>query len=151
MTGIGDLVEDLISNYFDRDRDRLQLDIRSPDMMINVDEARITLLLKNLVSNALRYAPEDSGLIELSVRTSTYEVLFRVQDHGPGIAPEHAAHIGEPFYRGDPSRTRETGGTGLGLYLASLVAQAHGGSLRLVDRGVGGACFDISLPLSLNS
>jgi len=145
------LIDDLIDTYFDRERDRLQIDVRSPDLIINVDEARITLLLKNLISNALRYSPPESGLIEVSVRTSSYEILFRVQDHGPGIAPEHAAHIGEPFYRGDPSRTRETGGTGLGLYLASLVATAHGGSLRLVNRGEGGACFDVSLPLSLNT
>ena len=147
---VGDLVDELIDNYFDRDRERLAFDIRAADLEINVDRARIILCLKNLLSNALRYSPADSGPVTLSVRSSTYEVVFRVQDHGPGIPPEQADHIGEPFYRGDPSRARETGGTGLGLYLATLVAKAHGGSLRLVDRGIPGACFDVSLPLSLN-
>ncbi len=149
--GVGDLVNDMISNYFDRDRHRLQLDIRAADLEINVDEARLMLCLKNLISNALRYSPEDSGPVEISARSSSYEIVFRVQDHGPGIDPKQAEHIGEPFYRGDPSRARETGGTGLGLYLATLVARAHGGGLRLVDRGIPGACFEVSLPMSLNS
>ena len=56
---VGDLVDDMIDNYFDRDRQRLQLDIRAADLDINVDEARLMLCLKNLISNALRYSPED--------------------------------------------------------------------------------------------
>ena len=148
---VGDLINDMIDNYFDRDRQRIELDIRAADLEIKVDEPRLMLCLKNLISNALRYSPEDSGPVEIGVRSSSYEIVFRVQDHGPGIEPSQAEHIGEPFYRGDPSRARETGGTGLGLYLATLVARAHGGGLRLVDRGVSGACFEVSLPMSLNS
>ena len=70
-----------------------------------------------------------------------------MSDHGPGIPSEQAAHIGEPFYRGDPSRTRASGGTGLGLYLAMLVAKAHRGTLQLVAMDRPGACFEIRLPL----
>ena len=113
---------------------------------MNIDEARVSLLLKNLVSNALRYSPADSGPVELTLAVEQDELLLRVRDHGPGISPQHAEHIGEPFYRGDPSRTRDTGGTGLGLYLATLVARAHGGSLQLVDTREPGACFEARLP-----
>ena len=74
-------------------------------------------------------------------------MVFRVRDHGPGISPQQAERIGEPFYRGDPSRTRDTGGTGLGLYLATLVARAHGGTLKLIDTREAGACFEARLPL----
>ena len=141
------LVDELIHDFFARDRDRIRVEDRSGETVANIDEARVSLLLKNLVSNALRYSPPDSGPVELMFAEEGGELLLRVRDHGPGIAPEEAAHIGEPFYRGDPSRTRDTGGTGLGLYLATLVARAHGGSLTLVDTGEAGACFEARLPL----
>ena len=141
------LVDELIDDFFARDQDRIRVDDQSDGGAANIDEARVSLLLKNLVSNALRYSPADSGPVELLFRKENDELLFRVRDHGPGIAPEEAAHVGEPFYRGDPSRTRDTGGTGLGLYLATLVARAHGGSLTLVDNGEPGACFEARLPL----
>jgi signal transduction histidine kinase len=73
-------------------------------------------------------------------------VRFSVRDHGPGIPQEQRAHIGEPFYRSDASRTRETGGTGLGLYLARQVARAHGGDLALADSAGGGALFVVTIP-----
>jgi signal transduction histidine kinase len=140
------LVDELVDDFFDRDRDRIRIIDRSDGAVANIDEARVTLLLKNLVSNALRYSPADSGPVELTLAVEQGDLVLRVRDHGPGIAPEDAEHIGEPFYRGDPSRTRETGGTGLGLYLATLVARAHGGSLQLVDTGGAGACFETRLP-----
>jgi signal transduction histidine kinase len=141
------LVDGLIHDFFARDRHRIQVVDRSEGGSANIDEARVSLLLKNLLSNALRYSPAESGPVELLIAEEGDDLLLRVRDHGPGIAPEEAARIGEPFYRGDPSRTRDTGGTGLGLYLATLVARAHGGSLTLVDTGEPGACFEARLPL----
>jgi len=140
------LVDELIDDFFDRDRDRIRVIDRSEGAAVDVDEARVSLLLKNLVSNALRYSPADSGPVELTIAVEGGELVLRVRDRGPGIPAEHAEHIGEPFYRGDPSRTRDTGGTGLGLYLATLVARAHGGSLQLVDTPGPGACFEARLP-----
>ena len=64
------------------------------------------------------------------------------------MSKEQAAHLGEPFYRPDPSRARESGGTGLGLYLATLVATAHGGKLSLLDTPAGGATFEVKLPVA---
>ena len=141
------LVDELIDDFFDRDRDRIQVIDRSHGAVAKIDEARVSLLLKNLVSNALGYSPVNSGPVELTIDSQDAELVLRVRDYGPGISPDHAEHIGEPFYRGDPSRTRETGGTGLGLYLATLVARAHGGSLELVDTKGQGACFEARLPL----
>ena len=141
------LVDELIDDFFERDRHRIEVVDRSEGAYANIDEARVSLLLKNLVSNALRYSPEDSGPVELMMAVEGNELVLQVRDHGPGISPDQAEHIGEPFYRGDPSRTRDTGGTGLGLYLATLVARAHGGSLRLLDTGEQGACFEARLPI----
>jgi signal transduction histidine kinase len=146
---IGHLVEDLVSDFFDRDRERLLVDMPSVSIEANIDDARITLLLKNLVSNALRYVPDVGGRVEISATRNDDELVLKVEDNGPGMSSDQAEHIGEPFYRGDPSRTRDTGGTGLGLYLAFLVAKAHGGSLRLTNPDEDGACFECRIPAHL--
>lgn len=140
------LLDELIDDFFGRDRHRLVVDNQAGDAIVRVDEARITLLLKNLVSNALRYSPESSGPVEISTAIDGDELLVQVRDRGPGMTGEEARHLGEPFYRGDPSRTRDTGGTGLGLYLATLVAKAHGGTLELVNPDLPGACFSCRIP-----
>ena len=149
LVNIGYLVEDLVSDFFDRDRERLVIDTPSGTLESNIDDARITLLLKNLVANALRYVPDVGGRVEISATEDNDELVLRVEDNGPGMSSDQAEHIGEPFYRGDPSRTRGTGGTGLGLYLAFLVAKAHGGSLRLTNPDQDGACFECRVPRHL--
>ena len=144
---VGELVGELLDDFFSRERDRIEVHEPEETVSASVDEARISLLLKNLISNALRYSQPDDGPVELSFAQEGDELVFRVRDHGPGIPPEQAAHIGEPFYRADPSRTRASGGTGLGLYLAMLVAKAHRGALGLVEAGGPGACFEFRMPL----
>jgi len=146
-----ELVDDLLDSFFARERERIELDFRTPALKADLDEARVTLMLKNLIGNALRYSRPEDGPVELIVDADATDVVFTVRDHGPGIPREQIEHIGEPFYRSDPSRARHTGGTGLGLYLATLVARAHGGQLRLLDTGDKGACFEVRLPLGADS
>ena len=143
---IRDLIDELLTDFFSRDKGRIQVQQLDNELRANIDEARITLLLKNLLSNALRYSKPSDGPVELSIATDASELVFTVRDHGPGLPHDDAEHIGEPFYRGDRSRTRESGGTGLGLYLATLVAQAHGGALTLADNSESGACFEVRIP-----
>ena len=144
---VADLVAELLDDFFDRERERIT--VRSPpgQVVADIDEARITLMLKNLIGNALRYSKASDGPVELSYEQLADELVFRVRDHGPGMPAEQAARIGEPFYRGDPSRARSSGGTGLGLYLALLVAGAHGGTLALVATEGRGASFEVRLPI----
>ena len=144
------LVNQLIDDFFDRDRDRIVVAEGFEELEANVDEARISLLLKNLIANALRYVPESGGRVEVSAATDGDDLVLSVRDNGPGMTSAQAEHIGEPFYRGDPSRTRDTGGTGLGLHLASLVAKAHGGKLRLANPDEDGACFECRMPLGFD-
>jgi signal transduction histidine kinase len=147
---IHELVEDLVDDFFERDRDRISTKSASDALEADVDAARIVLLLKNLIANALRYVPETGGRVEVSAEADGDELVLRVKDNGPGMSSGQAAHIGEPFYRGDPSRTRDTGGTGLGLYLAYLVARAHGGTLSLTNPDERGACFECRVPLEFD-
>jgi len=140
-----DLVLRLLNDFFSRDSDRIRISI-TPDLYLNADEPRITLLLKNLLSNALRYSSVSDGPIELAIGTRSDAWVVSVADHGPGIPPEQAQFVGEAFYRGDPSRARRSGGSGLGLYLARLVAEAHGGTLALDPSYRQGARIVVTLP-----
>ena len=144
---VSDLVSNLVDDYFDRDRDRLRVNYGVGDVKAEIDEARITLLLENLVSNALRYSPPEAGPVEIDVARDNEMLVFTVTDRGPGMPPEQARRLGEPFYRGDASRTRDTGGTGLGLYLSTLIAKAHGGTLELLNPGQPGARFECRIPI----
>ena len=71
-----------------------------------------------------------------------------VTDHGPGLATEDVERIFEPFYRADPSRSRDSGGAGLGLSIVSAVVTAHGGRVKVSQTEGGGATFDVELPLA---
>ncbi|MDH3545514.1 MAG: HAMP domain-containing histidine kinase [Gammaproteobacteria bacterium] len=143
---VGELVEELLDDFFSRERDRIKIIEPAQSVTANIDEARVTLLLKNLLSNALRYSKPADGPVTLGYASDAKDLVFTVRDQGPGIPPDQIEHIGEPFYRGDPSRARASGGTGLGLYLATLVAKAHGGTLQLIDVDKPGACFEVRIP-----
>lgn len=147
---VADLIQSLLDDYFSRDKGRIQVTVEDDTLVANVDGSRITLLLKNLLSNALRYSEPEDGLIGLRAASQGRDLLLEVSDHGPGLSADQAARLGEPFYRADPSRTRESGGTGLGLYLATLVANAHGGSLELRETGSRGATFLVRIPAISN-
>jgi signal transduction histidine kinase len=144
---VGELVDELLDDFFGRNRDRITVIRPAEPIIAELDEGRITLLLKNLLSNALRYSKIEDGPIEIAYERQGAELVFRVRDRGPGIPADQTEHIGEPFYRGDPSRARQSGGTGLGLYLATLVARAHEGTLKVVELDKPGACFEVRLPL----
>jgi signal transduction histidine kinase len=98
--------------------------------------------LNNLVQNAIRYG----GRAMIEVEDTAKQVVVRVVDDGPGIPEQELERAFEPFYRGERSRNRETGGTGLGLGIARNIARAHGGDLVLRNRPGGGLEAILSLP-----
>jgi two-component system osmolarity sensor histidine kinase EnvZ len=99
----------------------------------------------NLIGNAIRHAPGTE--IAVRVREADGQAQLSVLDRGPGIPPEMAEQLKEPFTRRDPSRTGSSG-AGLGLAIASRVAEIHGGRLDLLPREGGGLEARISLPIS---
>ena len=102
--------------------------------MLSLDAARVRLLLRNLLDNALRHgagAPQPPQ-VQLSAADGPGQgVQIEVRDYGPGVSDEQLARLAEAFYRPDKARSRHAGGVGLGLYLCRLVAQAHGGSFTV--------------------
>lgn len=98
--------------------------------------------MRNLIDNAIAYG----GAARVSVSRENAKVLVTIEDDGPGIPPDLLSRATDPFVRGETSRSRETGGTGLGLTLADAIAKAHGGSLKLVNRAASGLSATIELP-----
>ncbi|MFL6681286.1 MAG: ATP-binding protein [Burkholderiaceae bacterium] len=96
-----------------------------------LDRARVRLLLRNLVDNALRHGAEAERAPQVATLRTPRSVRLVVRDFGPGMEDSQLQHAAEAFYRADAARLRSTGGVGLGLYLCRLVAEAHGGSLAL--------------------
>jgi signal transduction histidine kinase len=99
---------------------------------VAVDSTRMRLLLRNLLDNALRHTPAGRPPPELWLaREADGRLALGVRDHGAGLPDEQIAQLGQAFYRPDAARARSAGGVGLGLTLCRLVAQAHGGVLRI--------------------
>ena len=104
----------------------------APDLpTLQLDPARMRLLLRNLLDNALRHSAGAPLPPELHLSTEGQGIRIEVRDHGPGVPEEQIPHLAEPFFRPDTTRTRAQGGVGLGLYLCKLVAQAHGGTFEV--------------------
>nr|WP_203665468.1 HAMP domain-containing sensor histidine kinase [Streptomyces parvus] len=99
-------------------------------------------LLRNLVDNAIRHAV---GSVQVTVRSQGQQVVLSVHDDGPGVSAENAERVFERFVRLDDARSRDRGGTGLGLPIARELAHQHGGTLVLVPSDTG-ACFRLHLP-----
>jgi len=112
-----------------------------------LDRARMRLLLRNLLDNALRHSEPGAPAPELHLRPAGGQLELEVRDHGPGVAAEHLAQLAQPFYRPDSARQRSTGGVGLGLYLCRLVAEAHGGRLEL-GNAAPGLAVRVVLPMT---
>lgn len=116
---------------------------------VQVDAAREELrrALLNLVENALRYG----GGARLSMTTHDQFVVLAVDDDGPGIPDDEIPRLLQPFQRLEGSRSRSTGGAGLGLAIANEFARRHAGELRLVNRADGGLRAELRLPLARNA
>jgi signal transduction histidine kinase len=128
-----ELVHQTVDEYLSDEADRIEFQLPASGRTCQWDEARVKLALKNLIENGLCHsAATDSVVVSLADHGTSF--CLAVEDRGAGIAEADLAHVTEPFYRADPSRQRDTGGFGLGLYLARLVADAHGGDLRLQSR-----------------
>lgn len=132
----------------------LGVDIRvrlsSPGVTVWFDRGRLVQVLGNLLDNALVYTPS-GGWIELSARLdssapSDDAVTIDVRDTGPGIPPEFRARIFDRFYRVDASRSRTTGGVGLGLAITRQIVEAGGGHVSVSSPPDGGSVFSVTLP-----
>jgi len=110
------------------------------------DDHQLRQVVANLLGNALRHTP-DEARIGVRLTAGDGHASLAVTDDGPGLAPDIAAKVFEPFYRADDSRARETGGAGLGLAIVAAIVEAHDGEVRLQTAPGAGATFTVTLPL----
>jgi len=118
--------------------------VRDSDVYAVVDPTDLAIALDNLLDNAISCT--DTGSVVVSIRADDADVHLSVSDTGPGIALEHQPRVFERFYRIDRGRSRETGGTGLGLALVRNVAERAGGSVELVSAPGEGSTFTLVVP-----
>ncbi len=144
-----DILAKRISERFRTQSERHQIVVDFPSNfpVIMGDETRLAQVLSNLVSNAIKYSP-DGGEIRISGETRPDHVIICVSDQGPGIDTEDIPHVFERFYRSS-SAARNTKGTGLGLFLAKAVVEAHSGKIWVDPALREGARICFSLPREL--
>ena len=111
--------------------------------MIPIDATRISQVLDNLISNAVKYAPE--APVAIRARSDEENLWIEIEDEGPGIKPEHRVHLFERFYR-VPESSRSARGTGLGLYICRKIIEAHEGEISVESEPGEGTRFFFRIP-----
>lgn len=140
----GDLIDSLMPLA---QRRGIHLEMRAPDRIwAKGDPWLVETIVTNLVENALKYTPP-GGLVQVTLEVAADSTRICICDTGIGIAPEHLPHLFERFYRVDQSRTRATGGVGLGLSIAAEAARLLGGRLEVESVPGEGSCFSLILPV----
>ncbi|KAF0823505.1 cell wall metabolism sensor histidine kinase WalK [Cytobacillus firmus] len=112
---------------------------------VEIDEDKLTQVLDNIISNALKYSPE-GGKVTFSIEEKDEFIIVSVSDQGVGVPKENIDQIFERFYRVDKARTRKLGGTGLGLAIAKEMVEAHGGKIWAASTEGKGTTISFSLP-----
>ncbi len=113
---------------------------------VPADQEKAGIVLKNIIDNALKYSEKSAQAVEISLTRQSGAAVVTIRDRGIGIPPEDQPYIFEPFYRADKSRTRNTGGFGLGLSMCSTIMAAHGGRIELTSRPGRGTTVTLAFP-----
>lgn len=112
---------------------------------VEVDEDKLTQVMDNIISNALKYSPE-GGKITFSLKEQEKQIIVSISDNGVGIPKENLEKVFDRFYRVDKARTRKLGGTGLGLAIAKEMVEAHGGKIWATSKEGKGTKVSFTLP-----
>ena len=126
----------------------LSLDVQAEFPLVEMDRTRIAQVVGNLLENAILHTPEGGGVTVAAEVIGDATAMVTVADTGEGIPQEDLAHVFERFYRADPSRSRATGGVGLGLTIARQLVEAHKGTIRAESAPGKGSRLIFELPLA---
>ena len=145
---IGAFVAKLVVDHQEKAGSRqisLEQKIQTNGKLITLDKERLAIAIANVVDNAIDYSPTGSSIMVRAEATST-GANISVTDHGIGVAPGEQAKLFVKFYRAENAKRVRTSGTGLGLYLAKHIVEAHGGSISCASKEGEGSTFTINLP-----
>jgi signal transduction histidine kinase len=140
------VVREIVANYEDRPPGVQFSADGAREIFADADAEQLRTVMRNLLENAVKYSLPDSKAIRVTVETRDDAARIRVADDGVGVPHEDAEHIFEPFFRVDRSRSKESGGYGLGLSICKRVMEAHGGQIAFEPGSGRGATFVLSFP-----
>lgn len=143
---LNELCEELVEEQQELTGRSIKLDLPAHPLVIFADETRLTQVLSNLLSNALKYSPPDT-IVSVKVSQKGNSALLAIHNEGAGLAQEEQQTIFEPFYRTSLARSSETPGWGLGLAISKEIVEQHKGNLWVESAEGKGATFFVSLPL----
>jgi signal transduction histidine kinase len=126
----------------DRKKAKLSVESCDPGLMLEVDEVQLRRAIQNLISNAADAVEGHTGCIRVMCRRNGTAIEIGVEDNGCGMSEEQIRHVSEPFY----TTKKERGGTGLGLFIARQVAEAHGGTFRIQSQPGRGTTITLTFP-----
>lgn len=137
----------IVRNAFEQELAEKQLTcvLEGNKVTVMGDKSKLHQVVFNLLSNAIKYSFE-GGTIQIQVEALESGAVFRVIDQGIGIPKEDLPLVFERFYRTDLSRSRRTGGVGIGLTIVKSIVQAHGGAIEVESEEGKGSCFELTLP-----
>lgn len=115
---------------------------------VRLDMKKTRVVLRNVLDNALKYSFNSSRPVEVSTHYGSNLFKIYIVDHGIGISADSQKRVFEPFFRADPSRSRQTGGFGLGLSMCKAIMDAHGGSIEVSSEETKGTLVTICFPLN---
>jgi signal transduction histidine kinase len=141
------LLGELARNYEDRPPG-VRVRPTTTEILVDIDADRMRTVIRNLLENAVKYSLPDSRPVEVSATQNAQTVAIRVTDDGPGIPERDMRSLFEPFFRVDRSRSKKTGGYGLGLSISKRIVEAHGGTIAVENRAPRGTSFVVTLPKS---
>lgn len=145
------------TSFFHEIIDRFDMNLKDAEIVLNrdipnettyvwIDKDKMTQVLDNIISNAVKYSP-DGGMINFKLEKSRRQIIVSIEDNGIGIAYDKLDKIFDRFYRADKARTREMGGTGLGLAITQEIVEAHYGKIWVDSKEGKGTTIYFSLPL----
>jgi signal transduction histidine kinase len=140
------VVRELVATYHER-QPRIHVLSTPETVLLHIDVERVRIALRNVIENALKYAPTTGPPVEVQVQRTETAALVSIRDYGPGIPLVEQPRVFEPFFRVDKSRGRTTGGYGLGLSLAKTIMTAHQGDILLSSTPGEGSTFTLQFPL----
>ena len=140
---LAEFIENLVHDY-NSDQITFIAAENARNTLADIRKVQMRRVFRNVIDNALKYGKTAA----LQLDTVGGEFQLEVRDTGPGLSVELREQVFEPFFRGDPSRSPETGGTGLGLSIARNLVRLHGGDISLSNHDDGGLVVQISIPLS---
>jgi len=128
--GLADLLTIVLSE-FEHGPPGVQIDDIPNEIVVKIDPEQIKTVFNNILTNAVKYSNPDSEPVRISVKRRPPNIMVQIADNGIGIPQDELPFIFEPFYRVDKSRTKDTGGYGLGLSLCKTIMEAHGGRIEI--------------------